>query len=194
MLSYLFRPFGFLGIRHQGWLFVWLNWLLPFCIAATATLLLIWAAPTVNLYSAEGLFVRTLGFVQNLPGFYIAALAAIATFNQPALDKLMPGTPPTAQIVYNGQLVKVDLTRRRFLCLLFSYLTAISFLLTISLISATSLAAPMKDLIEKVPYEIAYGFFRWGTCWILIAGLTQMLTVTFYGLFYIGERMHTSDI
>jgi len=194
MLRYLLRPFAFLGVRHPGTLLPWLNWVLPALFAAILVGLLAWLMPTVNLFSNDGLFVRILGFVQSLPGFYIAALAAIATFNQPALDVLMPGKPPTGHIVFNGKMVEVELTRRRFLCLLFSYLTAISFLLTIGLVAATSLSGPLKITLTTVAGALDLSIARWAVGWLLFAALGQMMTVTFYGLFYIGERMHTNDI
>lgn len=193
MLRYLLRPFAFLGISHIGSLLPWLNWGLPILIASI-TLGIFWGVlPHTNLYSNEGIFVRILGFVQSLPGFYIAALAAIATFNQPGLDVLMPGTPPRAKIIYNGSFTVVELTRRRFLCLLFSYLTAISFLLTISLIATTSLSAPVRELLNGSGHENIVEMLRWSGCWLQIAALVQMLVVTFYGLFYIGERIHIND-
>lgn len=193
MLRYLLRPFAFLWIRHTGTLLHWLNWGLPAIFATVIVVLLAWLVPSVNLFSNDGLFVRILGFVQSLPGFYIAALAAIATFNQPALDVLMPGKPPTASIVYNGRKVKVELTRRRFLCLLFSYLTAISFVLTFGLVAATTLSGPLMAALSEIKEPPYLGISRWAMGWLLFAALTQMMTITFYGLFYLGERMHTSD-
>lgn len=194
MLRYLFRPFAFLGVRHPGTLLHWLNWILPGLFASVFVGLMACLMPGTNLFSNDGLFIRILGFVQSLPGFYIAALAAIATFNQPSLDVLMPGEPPKAHIIYNGKFVEVELTRRRFLCLLFSYLTAISFLLTIGLVAATSLAAPLKNALGAIHGYMDLSVIRWACCWLLLAALGQMMTVTFYGLFYIGERMHTNDV
>jgi hypothetical protein len=171
----------------------WLNWWIPLILAAGIVAFLYQLAPSVNLYAADGLMLKLLGFVQSLPGFYVAALAALATFNQPGLDVLMPGRPPVARIIYNGSPVLMELTRRRFLCLMFSYLTAISFLLTLTLVATTSLATPLQECLVRMDVPYVVGTLRWGACLILLAALFQMLSVTFYGLFYIGERMHTPD-
>jgi hypothetical protein len=56
-------------------------------------------------------FDRLLGFIQNLPGFFIAALAAVATFGRADLDALMPGKPPRVSILYHGRPTEVELTR-----------------------------------------------------------------------------------
>ena len=194
MLRYLLRPFAFLGVSHAGSLLAWLNWGLPLLFASVLSGIFATTLPHINLYSNDGIFVRILGFVQSLPGFYIAALAAIATFHQAALDVLMPGRPPLAKIIYNGALTTVELTRRRFLCLLFSHLTAISFLLTIGLIATTSLSAPVRDLLVSNGYRTAVEVLRWVGCWLQLAALAQMLVVTFYGLFYLGERIHVNDV
>lgn len=193
MLRYLFRPFAYLGIQHPSGTMRWLNWWIPLILAAGSVAFLHKLAPSVNLYASDGLMLKLLGFVQSLPGFYVAALAALATFNQPGLDVLMPGKPPVARIIYNGSLVSMELTRRRFLCLMFSYLTAISFLLTLTLVATTSLATPLLECLFRMDVPYVVGTLRWGACLILLAALFQMLSVTFYGLFYIGERMHTPD-
>lgn len=193
MLRYLFRPFAYLGIQHPSGTMRWLNWWIPLILAAGSVAFMYKLAPSVNLYAADGLMLKLLGFVQSLPGFYVAALAALATFNQPGLDVLMPGKPPVARIIYNGSPVSTELTRRRFLCLMFSYLTAISFLLTLALVATTSLAKPLLECLVRMDIPYVVVTLRWGACLMLFVGLFQMLAVTFYGLFYIGERMHTPD-
>jgi hypothetical protein len=53
-----------------------------------------------------------------LPGFYIAALAAIATFNAPTMDVPLDGQN-TELCSQEENIQTRKLTRRRFLCLLF---------------------------------------------------------------------------
>jgi uncharacterized membrane protein YqhA len=193
MLRYLVRPFAYLGIQHPSGTMRWLNWWLPLVLAVGCVAFMYKLAPAVNLYATDGLMLKLLGFVQSLPGFYVAALAALATFNQPGLDVLMPGKPPIAKIIYNGRPVPMELTRRRFLCLMFSYLTAISFLLTLALVATTSLAKPLREYLIQMDMSSVVVWLRWGVSLTLFGALFQMLSVTFYGLFYIGERMHTPD-
>jgi hypothetical protein len=49
--------------------------------------------------------LHILGFVQVLPGFYIAALAAIATFNKTDIDKIMAAPAPKIDIFIHGKSV-----------------------------------------------------------------------------------------
>ena len=64
-----------------------------------------------------------------LPGFFIAALAAVSTFNRPEMDEVMSGQAPELKLRTGEHESYVPLTTRMFTTHLFSYLTSISFLL-----------------------------------------------------------------
>ena len=189
MLLELTRPFSYLSIQHNSSLPRWVNWLVP-AIFSAVLMAIPWSLDIhFNVYGDNGVISRVLGFVQSLAGFYIAALAAIATFNNPDMDKLMPGEAPTMQIMYNGTMSTVKVTRRRFLSAMFAYLTAGSLVLTLISIAALgasqSLATALPNFLvtpAKTVFIFAYLF-----------ALTQMICVTLWGLFYLGERIHTSD-
>ncbi len=185
MSSLLLRPLNYLAIRHESRIFSLFNWILPAAFSALAVCACFWLAPGVNLFHAEGLIAKILNFVQNMPGFYLAALAAVATFGKADLDQLMPGRPPTAVVLYNGQPVKVQLTRRRFLSMMFSYLTALSLMLTIGAIVATAFVDALHGSI--------WGSIRWVALFAYLLFFIQMLVVTLWGLYYLGERIHTPD-
>ncbi|CAM5457876.1 hypothetical protein TMEC54S_03496 [Thauera mechernichensis] len=143
----------------------------------------------INAFGEQGLLARLLAFVQTLVGFYIAALAAVASFNSRHLDRVMPSPPPTMRVKYNGSLQTVPLTRRRFLCAMFAYLTALSFLFSIAAITVLSLAtsvaavAPATMTVVLKPVTLA----------LFLLAIFQMTSITFWGLFYLGERILTPD-
>lgn len=191
MLLDLVRPFAYLTIRHPGRLPLAINWLVPVVLAAS-TLAACTAMATdtpFNVFGDSGLISRVLGFVQGLAGFYIAALAAIASFNSPHMDTLMPGTPPTLRIKYNTKASVVKLTRRRFLSAMFAFLTASSLVITALSIAALTFAGPLKSII---PMQ-AQPWFVWSFCSVYLVALFQLMSVTFWGLYYLGERVHTPD-
>ena len=129
-------------------------------------------------------------FLQSLPGFYIAALAAIATFGSKSLDLIMSGSPPKINIDFNGGvLVDEPLTRRLFLCSMFSYLTILSIFLTLIGIFGVVFAESFKKILifnlqiyVKITFMFLYTVF-----------VVQLFTVTLWGISYLGERMHISD-
>lgn len=191
MLTKLLRPFAYLTIRHPTNLPLWVNWWVPIiasCMVVAVVGLV--AKTTVDVWGASGVISRFLGFVQNLPGFYIAALAAIATFNSESMQKIMPGTPPTMDIPHNGAImVQMKLTRRLFLSSMFAYLTALSLLLTIAAISGLAVADSVKATLPVYLYP----WLKSAATMIYLMLAAQLLTVTFWGLYYLGERLHLAD-
>ncbi|MCO8248497.1 hypothetical protein [Comamonas thiooxydans] len=184
----LLRPFSFLTVRHPSRLPLWVNWILPAVLAALVVAG-IWALKNpVNIFGAQGLVERILSFVQTLAGFYIAALAAVSSFNSPHLDRAMPDPAPTMYIKYNGVLQSVTATRRRFLTSMFAYLTALSIVLSLAAMVALVLAP-----VIKLSWPEATSKLYWTGLAGFLFALFQMMCVTFWGLFYLGERMLTPD-
>lgn len=184
----LIRPFAYLSIKHESKVPLWFNCLVPLMITFAIVVGLFFFPGAVNFFGVQGLIDRLLGFIQTLAGFYIAALAAVSSFNSPHLDRVMPHPAPTVQIKYNKGLERVQLTRRRFLTLMFSYLTALSFLFSLLSIFVLVLAAPFS---EHFPNLVVY--FRWLLLFVFTFLATQLAVITFWGLFYLGERMLTPD-
>ncbi len=185
----LLRPFLYLRIKHASFTLTWINWGAPAVVTAVALAVGSLVLPDLNFFHAGGMFDRLLGFIQNLPGFFIAALAAVATFGRPDLDQLMPGTPPKVAILYHGKSTIVELTRRRFLSLIFSYLTALNIALTLALI----IGLPMVDHVHAALVPKAASVCRGLLAAPIVFFTAQMITVTFWGLYYLGERVHTPD-
>lgn len=191
ILHQLFRPvFGYLSIKHPTKVIV--DWLLP-CILVGISLIFVWAfRGKINIFGAGGTISLILGYVQNLPGFYIAALAAIATFARQDIDVLMPGNPPPKiKTSDNRGIVNlVELTRRRFLCLLFAYLTAECIFLTLISVLFMSIAPAVKDMLK---FEVLNSVVFYLAISIYLLTLFQLLITTFWGLYYLGERIHQVD-
>ena len=184
----ILRPLSYLGITHDGSTLPWVNWGLPAVISGVIVVGVGYFMPIVNVFHSGGVIDKLLSFVQSLPGFYLAALAAVATFGRPDLDSPMAGNPPRAKVINaQGNLQEVALTRRRFLCMMFSYLTALSFAITVAAIAGIALAEPLAHIIGNQ----ATNALRFVGAFAYLLLTTQMLMVTLWGLFYLGERMHT---
>lgn len=172
------RPFSYLKIKHDDkWIY---DWLMPSIFTSLTSLLAFFFIPLGDLVSQDGLISQLTGFVANLPGFFIAALAAVATFNKNDIDELMANSP-RIEILHHGNFLMVEMTRRRFLCVLFSYLTAISIFLVIGAKIGLSLTVP----VEYYTFLSCAGFV------VFTFVLWQMILATILGLYYLGERLHT---
>lgn len=186
LLGQLFQPFAYLAIRHP---YKWIvDWLHPsiFAIATIAICLL--GGPLSDLLKTGGFIAMVLSFVQSLPGFYIAALAAIATFGRADIDQILPDPTPIVMIKHRGKESPVELTRRRFLAMLFAFLTAESLLIIIFSIFLISYAQPLFSFTHE---SLAIGKII-GTLLISVYFLIlyQMILATFWGLYYLGYKLH----
>ena len=128
------------------------------------------------------------GFLQTIPGFYIAALAAIATLNSVTMDRPMVGTPPTEMIIETNPYreVVVPVSRRLFLSSLFAYLSFVSlFLYFLTLIFKYFYNLDVFPVAVWL-YELLY------FCNLLIFNFLfiQMIMLTLMGLYYLGDRVH----
>lgn len=126
--------------------------------------------------------------VSLLAAFFLAALAAVSTFHHENLDKPLVGNSVT---LYHAhfQSEPEQLTRRRFLSLIFGYLSAASFAFfgfqTASpAIEKTlgSLPCISNPIFECFEYFYGYAFF-------MTFLFFQIVSVTFLALHYLSERM-----
>lgn len=130
-----------------------------------------------------------IGLFQILPGFYLTALAAVATFNRPDMDELMPKPSPRINVSRYGQPVTIELTRRRMLSMLFGYLTFISFSLYFLSVFSQGLAQSLHDTITPSLDHVIVDIFLY----LFFALLGQLVTITMFGLYQLSERMHQPD-
>lgn len=178
LIGQLIRPFGYLAIRHP---FKWIvDWLYPAILTLACIWLMSLAGPLVKLIEPGGFVASTLSFVQSLPGFYIAALAAIATFGRADIDDILPEPTPKMVVILRGQQNTIDLTRRRFLAMLFAFLTAESIVIVISCIVLTSFGTAISTYSTLIFHALLAA---------LLLLFFQMVLATFWGLYYLGYKL-----
>ncbi|UOH17209.1 hypothetical protein [Acinetobacter sp. NyZ410] len=124
-------------------------------------------------------FSIILNFLQTMPGFYIAALAAISTFNNPGMDIDMVGSTPIDKD-------SKKMTRRRFLAQSFSYLTFLSIVLLIFGAIIKYFYSLDLVIVNSTLFSITY----MTVTFILFVFLFQLVFITFYCLYYLGNRIH----
>lgn len=100
-LSRLFRPLDYIRVKHPEK--PKYDFFIPFCLSATGTVSLMLLPVTPAILGDDGVVDIFTGLLQMLIGFYIASLAAIATFNKKGMDQIMPGDPPTLRVSLRGK-------------------------------------------------------------------------------------------
>jgi hypothetical protein len=167
---------------------------LPLGISFVATTLYLLLPVKPPLTPSGGLLSNILTLLAALPGFFIAALAAVATFNRPEMDQEMPAPCPSIAIYREGQWLDVNLTRRTFLTYLFSYLSVLS-LLAAALCIGGQVVGPW---VASMLGAMAPGNWKTLATWALPGAFifalfsvcASMLVSTLHGIYFIAERIH----
>ncbi|WP_282876237.1 hypothetical protein [Pseudomonas peli] len=185
-LRRFFTPLSYLRIQRSGKLLDEL--IIPAILTALTFLIFKLAGWRVPVFGGQGVVVGVTSYLQVVSGFYIASLAAIATFNKDAMDKKMAGDPPTLTVRVKGVLKPEELTRRRFLCFLFGYLSFISILLYFVGVGANLVAPHLA-----VEYSENGHYFKWIFSVIYIFFGYNLICTTLLGLYYMADRIHRVD-
>lgn len=186
MLKYLKTCFTFLRVKHDK--LTYIQWYIPLFMSFIMTTLFLWCLPIEpKIFGENSLVIGINSLLGIVIGFYIASIAAIASFNKHTLDDTMDGTPPMLQNNKNGENESEPLTRRRFFCIIFGYCAVISIFIYMLGLFTNMLLPSFYDLIStpwiiksiKCVWLFIYFFF------VISLGCTTIL-----GLHYLIERIH----
>ncbi|MDZ4112518.1 MAG: hypothetical protein U1E18_23375 [Brevundimonas sp.] len=180
----LTHSFSYLFIRHPAkWRY---DFLYPGIIALLLVTMIVVAGSSLNISGERGVLDQINGLLGILVGFFIAALAAVATFDRPSMDDPMPGIAPIMKIKEKGVFYDIPLSRRIFLSQLFGYLTVASLIVfAMGAIGQLSASAAESSLVP-VAYETARLIFVFAYSF----GLANVIVNTLLGVFYLSFRIH----
>ena len=189
------RALAFGGIKHPD-LAPFLTWV-PL-IAGLLLALGFELLPVRPKFTGDGSVSRhMLTVFAILPGFYIAALAAVATFNREEMDFEMPDPAPKMVLRTRGVDQEMPLTFRMFLSHMFSYLTALSFVAVFLFVGAELIAPSAKLVIEKLPTGWKHvAIYALGGSYLLLSFwlAAKIVLTTMIGLYFLAERIHRPQV
>lgn len=166
----------------------WYDWWYPITFSALIGSAIAHWPLQFNLVGERGLVETFNGLLGVLIGFFIAALAAVATFDRPGMDEVMRGESPTLTVPYRKE--PLALTRRMYLCLLFGYLT----LVTLIAFFAFSLANVLFSRADSsLVGPEAYGFGRTAFIYLYCFVLAHILCHSLLGVHYLSWRAVIAD-
>lgn len=192
MLYLISRPFAFIGIRHPT-LTPFLRYA-PLAVASFFTVVF-WMMPVRPSLTGDGSLSRHMITVfAILPGFFIAALAAVSTFNRSEMDEVMPDPAPELKLRTGEYESYVPLTARMFMTHLFSYLTSVSFFAVFLFVCADLSENSVVYIINKIPKPFWKGALMEGLSLvyftIVIWLAAKIILTTLIGLYFLAERIH----
>ncbi|MGE6454450.1 hypothetical protein ACQKC5_18890 [Shewanella baltica] len=178
MIDKLLKPMGYIRIRHSEK--YWFDLFIPALLAVLiATIIFILPKPII-LLGKDSLIGLVNGILQILSGFYIASMAAVATFQKEGMDEYMVGAPPKLK----GQ----SLTRRNFLTYLFGYLAFMSILMYFVggfiQLSALNISFWIVDLHSSVKFILV-------TAYLFV--ICNILTTTVLGMHFLIDKIHREE-
>jgi hypothetical protein len=163
------------------------DWLLPLLVSIPATY--VGYKYSLGIFSEKGVIGGFQRLLEILIPFYIAALAAVATFQRDGLDDTLKGHPATLSIRHaHGDWVEHILTRRQFICYLFGYLAFLSLCLFVAIL--------FLNLISQKSGMAAHEFFgaylqiaKVVTIYVFMVPIWQMIITTLLGVYFMSERL-----
>lgn len=192
MIEALFKPLRYLAIKvddEGGKVKTDIKMPLIIALVISSVFLYLRIIHQIHLFVTDELLTQNIiGLLQTLPGFYVAALAAISTFPSTSMNQDMPEPTPYLGVKdlpsYDG------LSRRRFLCYMFAYLAYISiitlFLTAVIVFMYSNELLKSSALVSNISYFIS--------CFSVFFLIIQIVFLTFVGLWYLGERIHFNDV
>jgi len=201
MLELIFKPLNYLDIKWEvkGKISKRsFDYILPAICSIVVSIILVIidsvvVIPANSTFSTnifDGDFTGLLsGFLQTIPGFYIAALAAIATLNSDTMDNPMLGKNPPYEVLIETnppEVIHNPVSRRRFLSSLFAYLSFVSLLLFF-----LTLVFKYFYNLNIVPVnQYLYSTLYFINLFIFFFFFAQLIFLTLIGLYYLGDRVH----
>ncbi|EOQ72790.1 hypothetical protein [Acinetobacter lactucae] len=201
MLELIFKPLNYLDIKWEVKGKITkrsFDYILPAICSIVVSIVLVIidsvvVTPTSTTFSTnifDGDFTGLLsGFLQTIPGFYIAALAAIATLNSDTMDNPMLGQNPPYEVLVEtnpARVVHNPVSRRRFLSSLFAYLSFVSLLLFF----LTLIFKYFYNLNIIPVNQYLYLTLYFINLFIFFFFFAQLVLLTLIGLYYLGDRVH----
>ena len=107
-------------------------WYWPMVLAGVGTAMYLLSPLKPDVFGINGLFHGLSQVLIVLPGFYIAALAAVASLSNSGLDEDLGSDAPSVTMEIRDKSVPVTLTRRKFLLLAIAYVSVLSLLLLVT--------------------------------------------------------------
>ena len=180
----IFEPLSYLRIKNsQIKLF---SFYIPLILTAFFLAAYHFLPLKLNVFGNDGLIASISQLLSVLVGFYIASLAAVATFPNENLDQSIKGESATLKNLRGGKKNNENLTRRRFLCLLFGYCSWLSMYLFIFGTLSKLIENNIQMIVKPEYHELLIMAFL---C-IYIFSFINLMVTTLLGLSYLTERIH----
>lgn len=191
-------PASYLRIKHGRGVFhskLVYDFVLPTLLAAVTLAAFAWLGISFSLTAHPELVKRITDLLALMIVFYMAALAAVATFDRDGIDNLLPDNDATLWIKNpnGGAWENKPLSYRKFISYLFGYLSFLSLLLFIFL---ALLDVGWKDLEKHFEsnctiHHVLTDYIDPAILFATFFAIWQLLVTSLLGIYFLTERIQT---
>jgi hypothetical protein len=169
------------------------DFVLPIILTVATSAIGLALSTPLSLNKHPGLVKSITDLLALLIAFYMAALAAVATFQRDGLDNSMAGSPATLRRNHKESGYKFNqiLSYRQFIAYLFGYLSFLSLLLFTFLVLLVK-AYPLA--VKKIGTNFPFSKFIYQSSELIIFfafffALWQLVTTSMLGIHFLAERL-----
>jgi hypothetical protein len=191
----LCAPLRYLTISQGSGLFtskLTYDFVLPAFVGVMAGAIVWKLSLPLGFFASQGLIPDVINLLNLLIAFFIAALAAVATFDRPGLDESMKGEPAILRR-RNKRGVMVDkvLSHRQFVCYLFGFLSFASLMTLLGLYIIRIFKAELGELIQQYGWFATVGKPVAAALFFFI--LSQLTITMLLGVYFLCDRLQFLD-
>jgi hypothetical protein len=190
-------PINYLRIRHGETLFrskAVYDFVLPIILTLATVIVFVWLSISLRLFDHQEVIKRLNDLLTLMIVFYMAALAAVATFDRAGIDDTLKGGDATLRVLHHdtGEHVVKALTYRQFISYLFGYLSFLSLCLYVFiLIFAIGWPALENHFICSSVHWYLENIFDPVIFTVVFFCLWQLVITSLLGIHFLTERIQS---
>jgi len=169
------------------------DFLLPAILSIATVCFSLFLSISLSLSDHPALVKSITDLLALLIAFYMAALAAVATFQRDGLDNDMAGSPATLSRISSddGRKIIQTLSYRQFIAYLFGYLSFLSLILfSFLVLFVRSWPIIVKKLGHPFWFSnIAYASIEFLIYFLFFFALWQLIVTSLLGIHFLAERL-----
>lgn len=193
----LLVPCNYLRIHHGGSFFASkavYDWVFPFALTTITIVICIFIKIPLVISGKSSIFSDLSSLLALLIAFYMAALAAVSTFGRVDIDQNLRGGDATLKVLNHETKMREpkSLSYRQFISYLFGYLSFLSLVLFVALMSFKALWPKIVNFSsEYVFWDLFVGRLEPILFSAFVFGFWQMLVSSLLGIYFLTDRIHT---
>jgi hypothetical protein len=192
-------PINYLRI-HSGTDFIHskatYDFVMPGLLACATWTFFWWLSLSFAIFDHPVLVKRIADLLTLMIVFYMAALAAVATFDREGIDEPLEGEPATLKVPDpddGGKRIEKVLTYRQFISYLFGYLSFLSLILYVYVMACDEgwKRLELHFRPSATVYRVLTGYVDPVLSFVLFAAMWQLIITSLLGIYFLTERIQT---